>query len=195
MSLFGLPQTPHTSSLPALSISTFSPPQGPRELLPLPAFLIPPAAPAFANLLKARKDSDCSYVPDEEPAKSTSVPGRLSGDPADSCLLLLAFGQASPGSGLTGSACSCFSGWMKDPPEENLGTGGAVCLRVCVRTRVHRYPAAALAPRAGSHVPFMAKFPFSCNPEGASGSCVSGRSSLESPPAFLHVSSPVQGEE
>lgn len=147
------------------------------------------------NLLKAREDSDCSYVPDKEPTKSTSVPGLLSGDSADFCLLLLAFGQASPASGLTGNACSGCSSWMKAPPEETLGTGGAVCLHVCVRTRVHYYPAAALAPSAGSHIPFIAKFPFSCYPEGASGSCVSSRRSLESPPALLHISSPVQGEE
>lgn len=195
VTLFVLPQTPHTSSLPVLSISTFFPPQAPRELLLFPEFLIPSAAPAFVNLLKAQEDSDCSYVPSEEPAKSTSVPGRLGGDPAEFCLLLLALGQASPGSGLTGHACSGCSSWMKDPPEEKLGTGGAVCLRACVRTRVHHYPAAALAPCAGSRIPFIAKFPFSCNPEGASGSCVSGWSSLESPPAFLHVSSPALGEE
>lgn len=147
------------------------------------------------NFLKGRADSDCSYVPDEEPAKSTSVPGLLRGDPADFCLLFLAVGQASSARGLTGNACSGCSGSMKDPPEENLGTGGAVCLRVCVRTRVRRYPAAALAPCAGSCILFIAKFPFSCYPEGASGSSVSGRSSLESLPAFLHVSSPAQGKE
>lgn len=147
------------------------------------------------DFLKGRADSDCSYVPDEEPAKSTSVPGLLCGDPADFCLLFLAAGQASPAHGLTGSAYSGCSGWMKDPPEENLGTGGAVCLRVCMRARVRRYPAAALAPCAGSCILFIAKFPFSCYPEGASGSCISGQSSLESPPAFLHVSSAAQGKE
>lgn len=94
------------------------------------------------NLLKVWEDSDCSYVPDEGPAKSTTVPGLLSGDPADFCLLLLAFSQASPASGLAGNACSGCSRWMKGPPEENLGTGAAVCLHVCVRTRVRCYPAA-----------------------------------------------------
>lgn len=192
---FDLPQTLHTSSLLLSPLALSFPPQAPREVLSLPALLIPSAAPAFVNLLKAGEDSDSSYVPNKKPAKSTSVPGLLSEDPADFCLLLLASGQASPAGGLTGNACSGCSGWMKNPPEENPGTGGAVCLRVCVRTRVHRYPEAALAPHAGSCIPFIAKFPFYCFPEGASDFCIPSQSSLESPPAFLHVSSPVQGEE
>jgi len=146
------------------------------------------------NLLKGQADSDCSYVPDGEPAKRASVPGLLSGDPADFRVLLLAVGQAGPAAGLTGSACSGRSGWVRTPLRKTWGLEEQ-CACGSVHTRVRRCPAAALVPRAGSRVPFIAKFPFSCYPEGASGSCVSGRSSLESPPAFFHVSSPDQGGE
>lgn len=179
---FDLPHIPHTSSLPALSISTFFPPQASRGI-PLPPCLISSAAPTLVNLLKAR----------EEPAKSANVPGLPSGDPAEFCLLLLAFGQAIAASGLTGSACSGCSGWMNDRPEENLGTGRAICLHVCMCTHVHCYSVAALALFAGFHILFIAKFSFSCYPpEGASSSWVSSQNLLESPQTFLHVTLPVQ---
>lgn len=65
----------------------------------------------------------------------------------------------------------------------------------CLRAHVHHYSAAAPAPCAGSRILFIAKLPFACYPEGASGSCTSGWNSLKSPPACLHVSSPVREQE
>lgn len=94
------------------------------------SLLIPLASGVILNILKTWEESGYCYVPSEEPAKSLSVPGLLSGDPASSCLLLLASGQPSPARGLTGHTCSVAPAGFKGPAEEGRGTGGAVCLRV-----------------------------------------------------------------
>lgn len=169
-----LPSGP-PASFPAPSIGMFSPPQAPREVVLLPGtFPLNSFGCLCISEFAHGLGVQCLQLhPLWRVCKKPQCPSSVQKGPC--CLLFIIFGLCphQPSHGLTSSACSGFSGWMKHPPKENPGT----CAHACIHTRVQCYPAAALALCAGSRIPFIAEFPFSCCPEGASSSCVSGQGS------------------